>query len=162
MSNGQINLIIDGLVVHLFQREDKRIEVTTLGFVKQNEELTKGNGGFFYAGDTYGTVTRASPAIPVHESLHTALDAFSKDRKQVVWDKLRIKQALQIALREARTLQDVRDSLPNGIAEFIDQIKDMPRTRKEGFLLIGNPRQHAQYFKLREKMEFYLAVRLLY
>lgn len=162
MSNGQINLIIDGLIAHLFRKEDQRLSKTDEDIVSRNEKASGSSGGFYYMGQSYGTSLKGLGYIGLHETLMGEMEAHALDRKAVLWDKQRIRQALLIALKDARTLQDVRDSLPNGIAEFIDQIKEMPRTRPEGFLLESNPRQKAQYFKLREKMEFYLAVRLLY
>ena len=45
---------------------------------------------------------------------------------------------------------------------MIDQIKGMERSRPEGFTLMTDPRKTKQYQKLREKIEFYTAARLLY
>jgi hypothetical protein len=163
MSNAQINLIIDGICRHLFRKENERLDKARDEIIRQNLEASGGTtGGFFFMGMHYGQPLYKGAPSSLHPSLVQAMNDHIKDRRTVLWDKDRVKQSLLIALKDARTLQDIRDSLPNGIAEMIDQIKDMPRTRPEGFLLESQPRQHAQYFKLREKMEFYLAVRLLY
>lgn len=86
----------------------------------------------------------------------------TKDKKEVEFDRLRVKQALALLLKDVRTAQDLRDALPNQLAEMIDQIKGMERSRPEGFTLMTDPRKIKQYQKLREKIEFYTAARLLY
>jgi hypothetical protein len=56
----------------------------------------------------------------------------------------------------------MRDALPNALKEFIPGAQRLERTRPEAFTLQDNPRAYSQYMKLREKIEFYIATRLLY
>jgi len=77
-------------------------------------------------------------------------------------DKERIRQALTLVLRDCRSFQDMRDALPNALKDFIPGSNRLERTRPEAYTLEDNPRAHAQYMKLREKIEFYIAARLLY
>mgnify|MGYP003456900741 FL=1 len=85
-----------------------------------------------------------------------------KDKREVEFDRLRVKQALAILLKGCRTAQDLRDALPNQLAEMIDQIKPIARSRPEGFTIMDDPRKYKQYQMLREKIEFYTVTRLLY
>ena len=90
------------------------------------------------------------------------MEAHAKDKAEVEFDRLRVKQALSLLLKDVRTAQDLRDALPNQLVEMIDQIKDMKRSRPEGFTLMTDSRKIKQYQKLREKIEFYTAARLIY
>ena len=98
----------------------------------------------------------------LHPSLVPSMERHTKDKKEVEFDRLRVKQALALLLKDVRTAQDLRDALPNQLTEMIDQIKGMERSRPEGFTLMTDPRKIKQYQKLREKIEFYTAARLLY
>ena len=122
--------------------------------------------GFFYQGQFYTDLDRSLAAKGTKTSLHPSLvpsmERHIKDKKEVEFDRLRVKQALALLLKDVRTAQDLRDALPNQLAEMIDQIKGMERSRPEGFTLMSDPRKIKQYQKLREKIEFYTAARLLY
>ena len=167
INSAQINEIIRALTDALFSAEIKRLRKRELDLVAENRSLSSEHyDGFFYQGQFYTDLDRSLAAKGIKASLHPSLapsmERHIKDKKEVEFDRLRVKQALALLLKDVRTAQDLRDALPNQLAEMIDQIKGMERSRPEGFTLMTDPRKIKQYQKLREKIEFYTAARLLY
>ena len=167
INSTQINEIIKALTSALFMAETKRLKKRELELVAENRSLSYEHyDGFFYQGQFYTDLDRSIAAKGTNASLHPSLvpsmERHIKDKEEVEFDRLRVKQALALLLKDVRTAQDLRDALPNQLAEMIDQIKGMERSRPEGFTLMTDPRKIKQYQKLREKIEFYTAARLLY
>ena len=167
INSAQINEIIMALTNALFSAEIKRLRKRELDLVAENRSLSSEHyDGFFYQGQFYTDLDRSLAAKGTKASLHPSLvpsmARHTKDKKEVEFDRLRVKQALALLLKDVRTAQDLRDALPNQLAEMIDQIKGMERSRPEGFTLMTDPRKIKQYQNLREKIEFYTAARLLY
>ena len=167
INSAQINEVIRALTDALFSAETKRLQKRELDLVVKNRSLSSEHyDGFFYQGQFYTDLDRRLAAKGIKTSLHPSLvpsmEAHAKDKAEIKFDRLRVKQALALLLKDVRTAQDLRDALPNQLAEMIDQIKGMDRSRPEGFTLMTDPRKIKQYQKLREKIEFYTAARLLY
>ena len=167
INSTQIHEIIKALTGALFMAETKRLKKRELELVAENRSLSSGHyDGFFYQGRFYTDLDRSIASKGIKASLHPSLvpsmEAHAKDKEEVRFDRLRVKQALTLLLKDVRTAQDLRDALPNQLAEMIDQIKGMERSRPEGFTLMTDQRKIKQYQKLREKIEFYTAARLLY
>lgn len=167
INSTQINEIIKALTSALFMAETKRLKKRELELVAENRSLSSEHyDGFFYQGQFYTDLDRSIASkgnkTSLHPSLVPSMERHAKDKKEVEFDRLRVKQALALLLKDVRTAQDLRDALPNQLAEMIDQIKGMERSRPEGFTLMTDPRKIKQYQKLREKIEFYTAARLLY
>ena len=167
INSTQINEIIKALTSALFMAETKRLKKRELELVAENRSLSSEHyDGFLYQGQFYTDLDRSLAAKGIKASLHPSLvssmEKHIKDKKEVEFDRLRVKQALALLLKDVRTAQDLRDALPNQLAEMIDQIKGMERSRPEGFTLMTDSRKIKQYQKLREKIEFYTAARLLY
>ena len=164
---GQINQIIDALIVSLFKAENDRLKKRELEMVSENRKISIEHfDGFFYQGQYYTDLDRTLAAKGIKSGLHPSLvpqmERHIKDKREVEFDRLRVKQALALVLKGCRTAQDLRDALPNQLADMIDQIKSMPRSRPEGFTIMDDPRKFKQYQTLREKIDFYTTTRLLY
>ena len=167
INSAQINEIIRALTDALFSAETKRLRKREFDLVAENRSLSSQHyDGFFFQGQFYTDLDRSLASKGIKTSLHPSLvpsmERHIKDKKEVEFDRLRVKQALALLLKDVQTAQDLRDALPNQLAEMIDQIKEMKRSRPEGFTLMTDSRKIKQYQKLREKIEFYMAARLLY
>ena len=167
INSAQINEIIRALTDALFSAETKRLRKREFDLVAENRSLSSQHyDGFFFQGQFYTDLDRSLASKGIKTSLHPSLvpsmERHIKDKKEVEFDRLRVKQALALLLKDVRTAQDLCDALPNQLAEMIDQIKGMERSRPEGFTLMTDQRKIKQYQKLREKIEFYTAARLLY
>ena len=167
INSAQINEIIRALTDALFSAETRRLRKREFDLVAENRSLSSQHyDGFFFQGQFYTDLDRSLASKGIKASLHPSLvpsmERHIKDKKEVEFDRLRVKQALALLLKDVQTAQDLRDALPNQLAEMIDQIKEMKRSRPEGFTLMTDSRKIKQYQKLREKIEFYTAARLLY
>lgn len=163
----QISAVINRLIEQLFAAEIKRLRKREYELVSENRNLSPMRyDGFFYGGYYYTDLDKAIASkglkSGLHPSLVPALEAQVADRKEVEFDRLRIRQALTLSLKDVRNSQDLRDALPNQLSEMIDQLRGVDRLRPEAFTLMSEPRKHQQYLKLRDKIEFYAAARLLY
>lgn len=158
--------IIDALVGVLFKKENDRLRAFTLKLVKENYRLGGATDGFIYAGTYYSDLPDSMKSKGKRGSLHHSLEPqmveYLKDETITNFDKVRIEQALALVLRDARSWQDVRDALPNGLAEMLMETKSLPRTRPEAYTLIGNERAERQYAKIEPLIQIYLASRLMF
>lgn len=167
IGNSQINMLIDSLIVKLFEAEHRRLRKNEQGLVALHKEASgSDDDGFIFRGQFYTDLdqkimSKGRKSSP-HPSLVPKVLAHIQDRKDIAFDKQMIKQALVLTLAHCRSRQDVRDALPNVLGELVPECKDLPRTRPEGFGIENHSRKSSQYEKLREKIEFYAAARLLY
>lgn len=164
---GQISKMINGLANQLFISEFKRIKKQELLIVTENRKLSDNKfDGFFYQGTFYTDLDKSIAHKGIKSGLSSSLvpkmEALVQDRKVVEFDQARVKQALLLILKPCRTAQDIRDALPNQLAEMVDQFKGMRRERPEGFTVMDDPRKLQQYEMLREKIEFYSVTKLFY
>ena len=162
----QINKLISAMLTEIFKSEDRRLKLAEIEMVRKNSTLHDTpidgffHGGLFFTQMATGVGKSARGAL--HPSLVPDMDRHIADRKTVEFDKLRVKQALALILVECQSLQDIRDTLPDMLTEMLDQVQSLPRTRPEAFLLENKKNLLRQYTKLREKIEFYMAMKLLY
>ena len=158
--------IIDALARALFKKENDRLKAFTLKIIKENRQLGGSSDGFIYAGIYYSDLPDNMKSKGKRGSLDPSLipqmEDYLKDDFQTNFDKVRIEQALSLILNDARSWQDVRDALPNGLAEMLDETKSLQRTRPEAYTLEGNERAQRQYAKLQPLIQIYLASRLMF
>lgn len=150
----------------LFEREEEQLNRRALKMIPRNIALGGSTDGFRHMGVIYselsGSMRKQGKYPPVDRSLTGELDAILAERKTIEYEKDRIRQAFTLVLRDCRTFQDMRDALPNCVKDLIPECRHLDRTREEAFTLADNPRSYTQYMQLREKIEFYVASRLLY
>jgi hypothetical protein len=91
------------------------------------------------------------------ESCWEDMEKFLLDKEQLDWDSKAFWQIMFSLISPCTSLQDVRDALPDFVAELVPELSVLPRTQPEAFTL-SEPRVVRQYQKLREKMEFYATV----
>lgn len=150
----------------LFEREEAFLTKRYNALIVQNVALGGSTDGFRHMGVIYSQLTgpgrqRGSYGT-LHRSLIPEVGTFLDDRKAIDNDKDRVKMALSLVLRDCQTFQDIRDALPNGVVDLIPECRGLVRTREQAFTLADNPRSYTQYMAIREKIEFYVASRLLY
>lgn len=150
----------------LFEKEEAHVTRSEYGMITRNAELGNSSDGFRYLGRIYTQLTGAARNRGQFDPLHTKLEADMNSlqihREVIKADRDWIKQALMMVLRECHSYQDMRDALPNGLKEIVPELAGLSRTRKEAYTLLDNPRSYNYYIRLRDKMEYYIATRLLY
>jgi hypothetical protein len=163
------NIVFDNvniLLKALFEREEVFLRKREVSMI---DKYTQGGGkpdGFRHMGVIYSLLQSGDKARGVYGCLPVGMipemDQILAEQATLASDKERIRQALTLVLRSCHTFQDMRDALPNALREYIPGAQRLDRTRPEAFTLKDNPRAYSQYMKLREKIEFYVATRLLY
>ena len=150
----------------LFEREEVFLLKREKSLI---EKFTQSGGtpdGFRHMGVIYSLLEGGDRARGTYTCLPVEMipemDQVLSERATMQADKERIRQALTLVLRDCKSFQDMRDALPNALKDFIPGSNRLERTRPEAYTLLDNSRAHAQYMKLREKIEFYIAARLLY
>ena len=162
--------ICDSLTKAIFEHEYKRLKKAEIKFVKENHSLGGSSDGFRYQGMIFtnleGKLICKGNFSSLNEQLITAVEMHIKHFHTINFDRIRVHQALALVLRDAKSQQDIRDTLPECAVDVLRMGlrmgKDCPRTRPEAYTLVDNPRSFKQYVELREKIEFYLASKMLY
>lgn len=166
MPANQLFDTVASLLSLLFDREEAGLTKREEALIQRNISLGGSTDGFRHLGFVYTQLTGYSRRLGKYGTLHRELlpemGAIRSDREILIKDRDRIRQAMTLVLRDCRTFQDMRDALPNGVKELVPELSRLPRTRPEAFTLADNPRSYTQYMAIREKIEFYVATRLLY
>lgn len=162
-------LFVEQLVTDLFKPEARRLEKDIELLDKSNREM-KGHErwGFMHAGEVY--IPKNSPYLRQGNSyptLHFALckqaNAFIKDMQAVENDKQMIKQICHLLVHHCDNRQDIRDALPESLIELASGwFSGYPRTREEAYTIRHDERAMRQYTQLLDKIDLYLATRMIY
>ncbi len=160
--------ISDKLITALFEAEERRLAKRVEDIDQMNRE-TKGTKtyGFWHKGEFYApsnspyrSSQRGKEALAF--ALHRQGDAMIKDAQTVTNDKKMIEQIIYLLIRTCSTIQDIRDALPESLVMLSDELSKLPRLNQEGYTLIGDERAMGQFEKIRDKIDFYTATRLIY
>ena len=160
--------LLADLIENLFTPEYRRLDKEIERLDKSNREM-KGleRWGFMHAGVVY--VPKNSPYRQQgtsYPTLHFALckqaNAFIKDRQTVENDKQMIKQICHLLVHHCDNWQDVRDALPESLVELAPWLNDLGRTKEEAYTIRDDERAMRQYTQLLDKIDFYLATRMIY
>ena len=167
MAHGsELNTLIELVLESLFGNEDRRLDrLVEILNRENNVKLGHQATGFLVMGRYFKP--KDAPATRDREILHMdLLDkglGFLADIDRVAADRQRVKQTLYLMLRSCKTEQDLRDALPDCLQTMIGQsIRNLPRTRPEGYTIIDNERAHRQFLEIKETIEFYSVSGLLY
>lgn len=159
-------MLIRDLLSLLFDKEQENIDKQERALIDQHIAQGGSQDGFRYMGRIYSHLTGRLRSMGQYDQLKPDLvpkiSDLDTEREILKRDRERISQALALVLRGCVNWQDIRDALPNGLHEFMEPCRNMERTRPEAWTLKDDPRAHRQYMKLRDKIDYYLATRLLY
>lgn len=157
---------IQTILGFMFDREEAQLSKREKALVDRHIRLEGNKDGFRYLGLIYshlqGRTRKQGKYSPLNPELVPELELILSERKVIADDKDSIRQALYLVLRDTVTYQDIRDALPNCLHQLIPECRNLPRTREEAFTIRGNERAFSQYIKIRDKIELYVAARLLY
>lgn len=158
--------IIKQVVDYILQHDKDRLRNQLNNINRENIKLGGMHYGFVYGGEFYTSLPAKerlkAVRIALDESLNAQMHDYVVTKKIIEQDKIRIEQTLHALLIGCITWQDVRDALPNGIAEILPETKDLPRTREEAFNLVGNERAKRQYERNSALIAKYLMARFMF
>lgn len=166
-AKGLVYSLSQALLAQVFAGEYKRLEKMKVALAKRNLEINPDAVNGFAHRMTFFShlppeVTKGAHRAVPHPSLIPDLEQYHLEVQQNERDRMKITQGLAMVLRDCKTAQDVRDALPNSMADLLDQTKRLPRTRPEAYTLDDKPIQKAQYPALRDLMEVFMMTRAMY
>lgn len=159
--------VIDEIVKTLFAADERRVTAWIDRMIGKNEEcLGKSNVHcFIYNGDFYRQSNvrghiQYRPALDY--SLWDEMDKLVADQKAVDNDRAMVRQALVMLIEPCRTAQEVRDALPDCIAETMPQLQGLERRYQPLWTIATNPRAQRQIAKIMPKLELYSVARMIF
>lgn len=166
-SRSPLYQIVTLVTTALFKHEFDNLTKREANLISRHFSMGGSSDGFRYMGLTYTELQGQSRSRGRYDLLKKELvadmDALIEDRQTVENDLQWVRQTLVLVLKGCRSDQDIRDALPNSLKDMLpSHISRLERTRPEAWTLAENERSYKQYMKLREKIEFYTATRLLY
>lgn len=162
----KLHELLKVIITKTFEHEEKRLRQREIQLVNENHQLGGSSDGFRHMGKIFTNLEQRLISkgrfTSVQPSMAHAVDLYLEDYNLIGYDKIRVNQAIMLVLKDTRATQDIRDALPECLVDVLPWGKDCPRTRPEAYTLVDNPRSYNQYLQLREKIEFYLASKMLY
>lgn len=157
--------LTEQIMFELLGAEVRRLNVWKDKLIEKNKQYFPGTVGFIWDGQRY-TQSNVMGQLPRFPSLHPDLwneaNLLTKDLKLLSQEQAFVRQALVTVLADCRSEQDIRDALPDCIAEIIEPLRSLPRTREEAFTLKDKPRQLKQWLKTRPNIDVYASARLIF
>lgn len=165
MSSQYLVQLIDSIVVKLLDPDYRSIqhEITSM-IEKNNAALGLAAEGFLFRGSYYTNLDPKLQSKGQRTTLHIRLVpefmGTIKRRADFDYDRQQIRQVLVLLVQGAKSEQDVRDTLPECLADLLP-FPPLARTRPEAFTIVGDERAMRQYLKVRDKIMYYSALRLI-
>lgn len=155
----------------LFAAEERRLVAEVDRLIEQNREHSKGRYSAHHCMSIDGKIfvhSRFQPAkgagvintMMVCGTLRRDVAAFVRDRARVADDRRTIKQMLHTCVQHCENLQQMLDTIPEELVTHTG-IK-WERREREMFLAPKDERFVRQWHKVKELIEFYTAVSLIY
>lgn len=165
--NSSYYQLIQTFLKELFVGEQRRLNKSIADLTMANNELKGVQAhGFLFNGEFYTAPGFKAMGNVKKENLHDSLTAKAewhiKSADRVATEERMIGQVIFKLLGPCTTLQDMRDTLPDFLAEIIPALKNLPRHNEVGCSLSGDTRGSRQLEKWLPRMEFYAAARLIY
>ena len=138
--------------------------------VEKNHALGHTKSGFIYK-DRFITYLPLKQIIhekrePIDPSLVDEVESLMEMENQRNKEILLLRQGLSFIIRPCKTLQDVRDSLPDAIKSILPETRNLQRTREPTWAIEGQEIQmvlHAQqYAQVSDLINVYYINRLIY
>lgn len=164
-----VHQLLQEITAFLFTQESRRLENWIKRLVKQNA-LAYANPdiqAFIYDGAVYKPAdlklpNQALKRRGLHPSLTDEMAAYKLDAKVLDDDRSFISQALKRLLDPCQSFQDVRDALPNCLADALSCTQGLRRQADEAFTIRDDERAMRQYRKILPRIELYAATRMIY
>lgn len=158
------------IITGLFAADDRRLNGQLIELKDRHKEMTGSQlDGFLFRGKRLvprqETLTMAGPRVifpPVHKNLIPEVDLYLKDVQETEKEKAEIRQVLSILLRGTKTLQHMRDALPDCVIQFVPVLKPIHRFDEAAWTIKNNPAYMRQYTRVLPMIEAYAVANMLY
>lgn len=158
--------IIHALIKQVILKDVLRLRHQLETLLEANQGLGNSPIGFLFGGrfhSVYDKTTQAkAPKKPIHPSLITEAQDYVDAERHLQQNVARMQAGLSLLLRPCETWQDVRDALPDVVKDELPELKELSRTRPEGWTLESFPLQRMQLQITCDLLAYHIANRLLY
>lgn len=155
-------------IYDLTEHEYGRITDSINKLVKKHDDYMRDSGrevryGFIFDGYAY----RMKDPPVLHQNLF-GLDYRLNDEMEAIleeWEQINVEtRQFRQMLSKMVVIDDqtTRDTLPEFLVNLVPHLACLPRLNQEACTIADNPSAMRQYQKLRPRMEFYAATRLIY
>lgn len=160
------NEVIEQIISSIGKADAEMIESKIDDLIKQNAEITQNRDGFLYGGTFFSNLppkeTRNIVKYRLDESLFDQGDELVKMCREFSNDTTRLKQGLNVLLRDCTNHQDIRDALPNAVRSVVPELASLERTRPVAYTLQDKPLMLDQWPQTEDLLIYYLSSRMLY
>lgn len=136
---------------------------------KNSQALGFHTDGIMYQGtwfpDPETGSTARSPRVLPNEAVLDDMETYQRQLNKLNDDRDRLKQGLHQLLKSCKTIQDIRDALPESIVNLdclSNLCASLPRTRPEGYTLANSDRAKRQYEQILDNLKIYSVSGLFY
>lgn len=157
--------VVEGVIIEMLVEEYTYQDQKLHELVRENQALGGTMNGYRYDGDLY-TVTsykdlRGIAIKDIHPSLAEKARVLVLRKERLKKDETKLRNALSTVLSKCQTLQEMRDVLPDVIANKINQFQSMERVQEMGHVLDTMPHLKTQFENAMDIALRYHAARLL-
>jgi hypothetical protein len=160
--------LIKFIVQNLKDAELKYIKQRKQDLVRKNTELGGSPDGFRHCGWIYSNLDMRQRSMgnykPVNDELRPEVVKLEKEEQELDGEMDRIKQGIYLVLRGCDNKQEAFDALPNCLHDLLpkEHFGGLERTMPEAWTLIEGSDDMAAYQRIREKIDYYVASRLIH
>lgn len=161
---------IQAIVKRLMEADLKELDRQISVINGKNKNLSERKiDGFLYAGryfqPTTGNLMIAGPKeakSALHARLHQEMEDWLQQEQEVLANQRMISQTISVLLNPCKTLQDMRDALPECVVNGVPELAKLSRQNDAAYTIQNNPRALRQYEKILPQIEIYSVSKLLY
>lgn len=149
---------------NILEPEGARVQRKVNNLCSRNHALGARSNSIVWEGQSLTPTNRLLGVMydPPHPTLRgeaveliAYTQSFAKDRDY-------IRQVFSFLVPEVSDNQDFRDSLSDIIADYIPQLKNLPRQRPEAFHIRPHPHKMRQWYAAKERLEHYIGNLLVF
>ncbi len=131
----------------VFAPDEEHVKKQTLQLIDENYMFSDNPFGFLHRGQTFSTDTKMfftaksvrNSMCHLDKSLSDRGDALIEDTNNLNRDRQLVTQWLSALLIGLKSLQDVRDALPDIAVNALPDLRGLERTRDVGWPLLNKP-----------------------
>lgn len=150
----------------LFEKDLQILDEQLKDLIEENHSLGRPKEGFLLGGafhtQTAPKLLRGIEKKLIHPSLLPKGREYINACNRLQTERQRLNQGLTLLLQSCRTMQDVRDALPDTVVSLLPEVSKLSRFRGEAWAFQDRPLQLHQHKEIQALLDFYVANRILY
>lgn len=158
--------LIQVVLSDLLQFERKRLEGVLEKILQTNRKHGRSGNAFIHQGQVYSLLPicqiRGEPITEPHPAVTEDLDYYLNQKEELIRSEQRLKQGLSVVVGRCKTIQDLRNALPDILVHELPSLRGLSRTEPEGAMLESRPKLREQFEQTIDLALTFAAKRLFY